>query len=638
MTYAHIPVSLVCLLLVVPVRSKSHCCLSDCQSPPLQEHHAQAPVTHFRRSRRRNARPLSSTAKLAFVSSSPARTTTSGPSDIEVKVQTGPLLMHLSATNPSKADEANEEECSLQNLFKEVQQNDSQWYDQVFASLVDEDEADAALRAACSTDDGFLVEGQSDSSQIDTTNGQFRKREEKVEEQSHMTAQVDDEESDEKPGTPLRSDTQVEDLTNSFQIEEVLNIDDDQPGGEGESDRGIDALNDERIGVTSEPTSLNTQPTDRVETRKLPKQETDKQQPSQQSIRTLVLRNKFTNDVETLAPVSTVEDLGYTEKEINVLKPQVLELIIEDEIKRPSKGLPKRWVRLGKLEGFRGSKEDEKDDFDYGWEVEINQGCSPINGKAPEEEPPRAESWSSVRSQKILSAKERPNGAQEYNFYYDEDQKLARNRRRRRRNTVGPISDRQRPRRQRDLRIDRNIYDDDDEIPPNRFWMDLPTFRDFLRKEAQMRIKILGPDWKETVLDESRWRYDLYKTWLVMLDEGVGENPLYADRPDPSRRARPPRRRKDITDKRRDERPRRPRRSSQDSMQFTNFSDLEDSLTRSIDSKRGSGDFEVENDHMIRMRRESSDRSIIDDGYPTEEPDFDYEQESPPRRRRRRTR
>lgn len=146
-----------------------------------------------------------------------------------------------------------------------------------------------------------------------------------------------------------------------------------------------------------------------------------------------------------------------------------------------------------------------------------------------------------------------------------------------------------------------------------------------------MRIKILGPDWKETVLDESRWRYDLYKTWLVMLDEGVGENPLYAD---PSRRARPPRRRSDKIDNMRTrqkmsrnyeyERPTGPRRSSQDSMRFANFSDLEDSLTR---SKRG-------ND-MVRMRPESSD-----DRYSTatESPDFDYDQDSPPRRRRRRNR
>ena len=464
------------------------------------------PVTHSRRGRR-SARPLSLTAKLAFVSGSSTRTTPSGPLDVKAQTPWSQAALHLSATSPSKADEGKDEECSLQSLFKEVQQNDSQWYDQVFSRLVEEDEADAALRAACSTDDGFLAEDQSDSSQvdttggssdssqvdttgvpsdsshIDTTGGQFKKRsvssEEKVEEQIQMTAQVDDEESDEKPDTPpLRSDTQVEVLADTFRVtEEVLNIDDDQSDGEGwKNDRRKGTLKDERTVVPLEPTSSNTpsaRTTDRVETRKTPKEETDNQQPSQQSIRTLVLRNKFTNEVETLAPLSTVEDLGYTEKEISVLKPQVLELIIEDEIKRPVKGLPKRWVRLGKLEGFQGTEKD-KDDFDYGWEVEINQDS--IGGKPSKEEPPRSESRPSVRpsvksrQKRILSAEERPNRAREYN-YDDEEQKSARTRRRRRRNTEGPISDRQRPRRQRDLRIDRSVYDDDDDIPPNRFWM-----------------------------------------------------------------------------------------------------------------------------------------------------------------------
>ena len=465
MTHAHIPIFLVCLLLVVPATPKPHGYLTACRSPPLQGHHAQAAVTNLQGGR--NARTLSSTTKLAFVSSSLTRTTPPGPSNIKVHT----LWMRLSATNPRQADEVNEEECSLQTLFKEVQQNDSQWYDNVFSSLVDEDEADAALRAACGTDDGFLFEGQPDSSsQIDATNGKRSVlAEDKVEEQSEIP-QVDDEAS-EKPGTsPLRSDAQVEDLVNSSQTEEVLNIDDDQSVVEGVNNRGIGTLEDERTRVTLKSTSSNIQSilTDRAETRKTPKHETDNQQPSQQSIRTLVLRNKFTNDVETLAPISILEDLGYTEKEINVLKPQVLELIIEDEIKRPSKGLPKRWVRLGKLEGFQGSREDEND-FDYGWEIEINQDYSPIDDKPPEEEPPRKER-SSARSKRnrILSAEERPNRAREYN-YYDEEPKSARNRRRKRRNTTGPIIDRQRPRRQRDLRIDRNVYDD--EIPPNRFWM-----------------------------------------------------------------------------------------------------------------------------------------------------------------------
>ena len=95
---------------------------------------------------------------------------------------------------------------------------------------------------------------------------------------------------------------------------------------------------------------------------------------------------------------------------------------------------------------------------------------------------------------------------------------------------------RQRTPKRQELLIDRDSYNDDPS--GNKFWMGLPMFKDFLRKEAQFRLQILGPDWKESVMDESRWRYDLYKTWLQMIDEGVGENPLYTYSDQPRRRRR----------------------------------------------------------------------------------------------------
>ena len=46
------------------------------------------------------------------------------------------------------------------------------------------------------------------------------------------------------------------------------------------------------------------------------------------------------------------------------------------------------------------------------------------------------------------------------------------------------------------------------------FWMNLPTFRSFLRREAQMRLSVLGPRWSEAVKEESRWRLEVYRRWL----------------------------------------------------------------------------------------------------------------------------
>ena len=68
------------------------------------------------------------------------------------------------------------------------------------------------------------------------------------------------------------------------------------------------------------------------------------------------------------------------------------------------------------------------------------------------------------------------------------------------------------------------LKDRGDPPPPvNPVGVDMDTFRDLLRKEAELRLRILGEDWKPTVKKESKWRLDLYKEWLWSLSEGVGE-------------------------------------------------------------------------------------------------------------------
>ncbi len=52
--------------------------------------------------------------------------------------------------------------------------------------------------------------------------------------------------------------------------------------------------------------------------------------------------------------------------------------------------------------------------------------------------------------------------------------------------------------------------------------MDIPTFKQYLRREAELRLSILGPDWEEWVRGESDWRLNLYKGWLELIDEGFG--------------------------------------------------------------------------------------------------------------------
>lgn len=63
----------------------------------------------------------------------------------------------------------------------------------------------------------------------------------------------------------------------------------------------------------------------------------------------------------------------------------------------------------------------------------------------------------------------------------------------------------------------------------------MDTFRDLLRSEAGLRLRILGDDWSDIVKEESDWRLDLYKKWLWTLHKGVGD-PIVESRSDRMRR------------------------------------------------------------------------------------------------------
>ena len=63
----------------------------------------------------------------------------------------------------------------------------------------------------------------------------------------------------------------------------------------------------------------------------------------------------------------------------------------------------------------------------------------------------------------------------------------------------------------------------------------MDTFRHLLRREAELRVRILGDDWADTVKRESSWRLRLYKEWLWNLHDGVGE-PLFQSQGERERR------------------------------------------------------------------------------------------------------
>jgi hypothetical protein len=81
--------------------------------------------------------------------------------------------------------------------------------------------------------------------------------------------------------------------------------------------------------------------------------------------------------------------------------------------------------------------------------------------------------------------------------------------------------------------------------PTPNYWPDMKTFRKLLRSEAELRLRVLGEDWEETVKQESDWRLNLYKDWLWTLHNGVGEPIVPPSRYERARRTKIQPRRKD---------------------------------------------------------------------------------------------
>lgn len=545
-----------------------------------------------------------------------------------------------------------EEESSIQRLYQQVQEEDSEWFYQTFSKLLDdvvvpnEDNSNGSIgsKGRCVG----MVSGNKDDVAV-KANDEVKNTENRllgsIEEDQQNAAKTEvvrpndtndnvPIENVESPPSSISGKTkhkpisqqsrqEIEEEDSQALRDQVQQREKKYEGGFEDDDEYEDLdTSDANEGYNNQSDSQLhcIQPPVKVSLDR-PRAKKPKTEPDVSSLSTVRLRNAYNNDIENLGPLLDLLNLGYTKKEITVLKPQVLELIFEDRIPKPKKGLPKRWIRLSKLDGYEKVASEETEDEDFEWEVEVvsrtvldklvghdakvsagvenslyaskvkeqesfaneeSYGSIPVPPESPSssQQPkdiPFVKSWGPFTDSRVsdtdegetttkrvdVKQRQQPVAAEEdddaksrendekgkENFgamrrptlkrRLDDDiddgdeysRSYTKNKSPRRLLNNQERQTRRRPQiPQRELLIDRG---DDDEPGGNKFWMDLPTFRDFLRKEAQFRLQILGPDWKESVLDESRWRYDLYKTWLTLLDDGVGEYPLneYGDRP-----------------------------------------------------------------------------------------------------------
>lgn len=505
--------------------------------------------------------------------------------------------MIISAKNGDDDDD------SICNVYKQVQEEDSEWYAKISQMLGTDEMEQLDTTFTCGDDEDAdmnskpRVEVRQANGKV--TNDQVVGDDQSSKEDAELTLSKQAETSNESQLPAVISQPPIN-SSNVFD-EDMVESRVTAPHSEGHYTQFLDEEQDEDLADLEEKISINERSQTKVDSSEVQKNDSmqaqrndDKEVESsvKQQSRIVRIYNKFTKEHENIAPLAALEKLGYKEKELQLLRPQVLELIVDDRIPRPRRGIPKRWVK-----SVNDDQYDEEEDDDFGWQVQVVSRTKPTKKETPksqitgqridppkdpaddveydridnekvikrskvsgDEEPPSRVNEDSTQTHDVdedvgsnkrqQSRQRQPQSEQRQQSHFSGDEQdfrrpqrygTDRQSRRRtrsarddsyddRRNFNQPRRERGSGRRQRtprrqELLIDRNPYDDDPS--GNKFWMDLPMFKDFLRKEAQFRLKILGPDWKESVLDESRWRYDLYKTWLQMIDEGVGENPLY---------------------------------------------------------------------------------------------------------------
>ena len=297
-------------------------------------------------------------------------------------------------------------------------------------------------------------------------------------------------------------------------------------------------------------------------------------------------------------PLVSLEALGYNQSDIKLMQPDALDLIVEDEIEMPRNGVPPQWnlpeARIQEAPKFMTTKEAEK--FlslnNISTIKEDTSSDEQSRRKGPRERKRRKAPSSSAdprqhtrgdRSRKQNKSRDSPLiESDSRRQALDTEQKVKRSSpphtsRHKveipdtiKSNQFGRDSSYTRPNRSQ-FRSDgsrkpvysgrqasslMNRRDDDPPPPKSGLWPDIDSFRDMLRNEARLRIRILGDDWSDIVKEESDWRLSLYKSWLWTLHNGVGD-PIVESRSDRMRRSR----RTGPDGGLRDADPRRPRRA-----------------------------------------------------------------------------
>jgi hypothetical protein len=191
--------------------------------------------------------------------------------------------------------------------------------------------------------------------------------------------------------------------------------------------------------------------------------------------KTKISNNDENNDMNN--EITKLIELGYTMKDALNIKPSVRQIVLERMVVKPKRGLPEEWLLRPSSSPTNKSKGTNKSKYS-------NDEAKTTKRKLPLDSSGVGESfkWRSSAA-----------GSGEYKSMTPKSRKPS----------------------------DSDPYYGDGS--PVSFWPDIDEFKDMLLDESKWRVDVIGPWSAPLIRLETKWRYNLYRTWLQFLDEGIGD-------------------------------------------------------------------------------------------------------------------
>lgn len=190
---------------------------------------------------------------------------------------------------------------------------------------------------------------------------------------------------------------------------------------------------------------------------------------------------KISNDEDNDNMNSNIEkliELGYSMKDVLIIKPTVRQIILERMVLKPKRGLPEEWL-------LRPSSSS------------VNKSKGTYANKSNTNEVKRTKRKLPLDNSGVGESFKWRNGAAGETEY---------------KSRASPKSSKS---------TDSEPYYGDGS--PVSFWPDIDEFKDMLLDESKWRVDVIGPWSAPLIRLETKWRYNLYRTWLQFLDEGIGD-------------------------------------------------------------------------------------------------------------------